>query len=85
MAMMPPVVVMAQEMLPARAATSSGIVMGLAWAAGSVGVIGVGILADAVGPRDAALASVPLLFAATALAAHPALAAHARHPDRDQL
>jgi FSR family fosmidomycin resistance protein-like MFS transporter len=84
MAMMPPVVVMAQEMLPARAATSSGIVMGLAWAAGSVGVIGVGILADVVGPRTAALASVPLLFAATALAAHPALAAHARHPEREQ-
>jgi MFS family permease len=78
MAMMPPVVVMAQEMLPARAALSAGIVMGLAWAAGSIGMIGVGVLADVIGARQAALASVPLMLAATALAAHPALAAYAR-------
>jgi MFS family permease len=78
MAMMPPVVVMAQEMLPARAALSAGIVMGLAWAAGSVGVIGIGILADVIGPRSAALASVPVLLVATVLAAHPSLAPHAR-------
>jgi hypothetical protein len=78
MAKMPPVVVMAQEMLPARAAMSAGIVMGLAWAAGSVGVIGIGILADVIGPRSAALASVPVLLVATVLATHSSLAPHAR-------
>ena len=78
MAMIPPVVVMAQEMLPTRAALGSGIVMGLAWAVGSVGVIGIGALADVVGPRPAALMALPLLFVATALAAHPSLAPHAR-------
>ncbi len=78
MAMLPPVVVMAQEMLPARAALGSGIVMGLAWGAGSIAVLGTGVLGDMVGPRAAALLSVPLLFVATALARHPSLAPHSR-------
>jgi hypothetical protein len=71
-------VVKAQEKLPARSALSAGIVMGLAWAAGSVGVIGIGILADLIGPRSAALASIPMLMIAVVLAAHPSLAPHAR-------
>ena len=78
MAMVPPVVVMAQEMLPARAALGSGIVLGLAWAAASVAVIAVGAVADYTGPLSAALLSVPLLLGATALALHPSLAPHAR-------
>ena len=39
MAMLPPIVVMAQEIVPESTAISSGIVMGLAWAAGSFGVL----------------------------------------------
>lgn len=78
MAMVPPVVVMAQEMLPARAALGSGIVLGLAWAVASVAVIAVGAVADYTGPLSAALLSVPLLLGATVLALHPSLAPHAR-------
>lgn len=78
MAMVPPVLVMAQEMLPARAALGSGIVLGLAWAAASVAVIAVGAVADYTGALPAALLSVPLLLGATALALHPSLAPHAR-------
>jgi len=43
-------------------------VMGLAWAAGSVGVLGTGVLGDFMGARGAALVSVPLMLVATALA-----------------
>ncbi len=78
MAILPPVVVIAQEMIPEGAAATSGIVMGLAWALGSVGVLGVGVLADQVGPVTAAAFSVPVLLVGTALALHPALARHAR-------
>ena len=68
MALLPPVVVMAQELVPSGAAFTSGIVMGLAWAAGSVGVLGTGVLGDFMGARGAALVSVPLMLVATALA-----------------
>lgn len=78
MAILPPVVVMAQEMLPSRAALGSGIVMGLAWAVGSIGVMLTGVLADVVGARSAALMSVPVLLIAPALAMHPSLRRHAR-------
>lgn len=78
MALLPPVVVMAQEMIPDGAAATSGIVMGLAWALGSVGVLGTGLLADAVGPATASALSVPMLLVGTLLALHPALARHAR-------
>lgn len=78
MALLPPVVVMAQEMIPDGAAATSGIVMGLAWALGSIGVLGTGLLADSVGPVAAAAASVPVLFLGTVLALHPALARFAR-------
>lgn len=73
MATLPPIVVMAQEMVPSGAAVSSGIVMGLAWAAGSVGVLATGAAADAVGPMMATLMSMPAILGAILLAAHPAL------------
>lgn len=73
MATLPPIVVMAQEMLPRGAAVSSGVVMGLAWATGSVGVLGTGLLADAIGPQSATLLSMPMILIAVALALHPAL------------
>jgi FSR family fosmidomycin resistance protein-like MFS transporter len=73
MAMMPAIVVKAQEMLPAGAAVSSGIVMGLAWAVGSVGVLLTGALGDWIGPREAAMVSMPALLGGTLLALHPAL------------
>lgn len=75
MAVLPPVVVMAQEILPRSAAVGSGIVMGLAWATGSVGVLGTGALADVIGPRGAALATMPVILGAVLLAAHPLLGA----------
>lgn len=73
MAILPPIVVSAQELVPEGAAATSGIVMGLAWAAGSVGVLLTGALADHLGARTATLWSMPVLLAATALALHPAL------------
>ncbi|HUE89019.1 MAG TPA: MFS transporter, partial [Vicinamibacterales bacterium] len=78
MAVLPPIVVIAQEVAPGRAARNSGIVMGLAWAAGSVAVLGVGMLGDVVGPRNAALAATPLGLVAAALALHRGLDAHRR-------
>jgi FSR family fosmidomycin resistance protein-like MFS transporter len=73
MALLPPIVISAQEMLPYGAAVGSGIVMGAAWAAGSLGVLGTGVLGDLVGARMAAIASTPLILAATLLAMHPGL------------
>jgi FSR family fosmidomycin resistance protein-like MFS transporter len=73
MALVPPVVVMAQEALPEGVGLSSGIVMGLAWAAGSVGVLITGAVGDVVGAYSAALFSMPLILLGTALAAHPSL------------
>jgi FSR family fosmidomycin resistance protein-like MFS transporter len=73
MAMMPAIVVKAQELLPDSAAVSSGIVMGLAWGVGSLGVLGTGALGDWIGPREAAMVSMPALLLGTALALHPRL------------
>jgi hypothetical protein len=64
---------MAQENLPSAAGVSSGIVMGLAWATGSLGVLGTGALADVIGPYAAALYSMPVMLIALGLALHPAL------------
>jgi FSR family fosmidomycin resistance protein-like MFS transporter len=69
MATLPAIVVMAQEMVPRGAAVGSGIVMGLAWATGSVGVLLTGVLADHVGPQTAAMATMPVILGALALAA----------------
>jgi FSR family fosmidomycin resistance protein-like MFS transporter len=68
MAMMPSIVVKAQELLPDSAAVSSGIVMGLAWGVGSLGVLGTGALGDWIGPRGAAMVSMPVLLLGTVLA-----------------
>ena len=80
LALMPPVIVIAQEILPDNKGVGSGIVMGLAWAVGSIAVIGFGFLADGIGPRPAAIASLPLLVIGTVLAFHPSLRLH-RTPD----
>lgn len=80
LATLPPIVVMAQESLPSAAGVSSGIVMGLAWATGSVGVLGTGALADAIGPYAAALLSMPVMLVALGLALHPALEPVSRPP-----
>lgn len=83
MATLPPIVVMAQEMLPSGTAVGSGIVMGLAWAVGAMGVLGTGALADVVGARIATLSSFPVILLAVGFALHPALARHpSRHPVR---
>ena len=73
MAMMPSIVVKAQELLPDSAAVSSGIVMGLAWGVGSVGVLLTGALGDWIGPREAAMVSMPALLFGTVLALNPRL------------
>ena len=77
MATVPPIVVMAQEMVPSGAAVSSAIVMGLAWATGSVGVLITAALADAIGPQMATLLSMPMVLIAVLFALHPALKADA--------
>jgi FSR family fosmidomycin resistance protein-like MFS transporter len=78
MALLPPIVVTAQEILPSGTAVGSGIVMGLAWATGSLGVLLTGVLGDVMGARDAALVCTPAILAATLLALHPTLRAHGR-------
>jgi FSR family fosmidomycin resistance protein-like MFS transporter len=78
MAMLPVLVIIGQELLPEGAAVSAGIVMGLAWATGSVGILGVGVVADVVGPVPAAAWAMPALALAGVLALHPVLRAHRR-------
>lgn len=68
MAILPPIVLLAQELLPGGASLGAGIVMGAAWATGSVAMLGIGILADQIGPQSAALAAVPLTALGIALA-----------------
>lgn len=70
MALLPPLVVIAQETVPGGAALSSGVVMGLAWATASVAMLATGVLGDLLGPRTAALLSVPVMLVAAGLAAH---------------
>jgi hypothetical protein len=78
MSLLPPIVVMAQEIVPSGAAVSSGIVMGLAWAVGSLGVLPAGALGDVVGAQTAALLCTPAVLGATLLALHPSMRAYAR-------
>jgi FSR family fosmidomycin resistance protein-like MFS transporter len=78
MALLPPLVIMAQEASPHGAATSAGIIMGLAWAAGSVAMIGAGAVADVIGPRSAALLCVPVLLGAALAARHPTVRPYGR-------
>ena len=73
MATLPPIVVMAQEMLPRAPGASSGIVMGLAWTVGAIGVMGTGAVADVTSPQTATLLSMPVAGIAALLALHPGL------------
>ncbi|MEM7417378.1 MAG: MFS transporter [Gemmatimonadota bacterium] len=73
MATLPPIVVIAQEMLPTGTGVGSGIVMGLAWATGAMFVLGTGAAADVIGASLATLASVPVALLAVGLALHPTL------------
>lgn len=84
MMLLPPIVVMAQEMIPEGAAVGSGVVMGLAWATGSVGVLGAGVLGDLYGPVLAAAVSMPAILIATGLAAHRSLARFGRPQTREE-
>jgi FSR family fosmidomycin resistance protein-like MFS transporter len=68
MAVVPPVVVMAQELVPDSTAVGSGIVMGLAWATGAAAVLATGALADVFGPQLATLWSMPMALVGVALA-----------------
>ena len=77
MALLPPTVVIAQEILPTGASIGSGIVMGMAWGTGTLGLGVVGVLGDLVGPQPAALAAMPMFLLGAALALHPALRPHA--------
>ena len=65
MATLPPLVVMAQEVLPEAASAAAGIAMGLAWATGSVAVMVVGGAADIIGPVWAQVAAMPALLIAS--------------------
>lgn len=78
MAILPPVVILAQELLPQGAAVASSVVMGMAWATASMLLPVAGALGDAAGARTAALATLPALLIATALTLHPALRPHGR-------
>ncbi len=68
MALLPPIVIMAQELVPHGRSLGAGIVMGLAWATGSVFMLMVGVLADAIGPQSAALYAMPAMLIGTAFA-----------------
>ena len=78
MAMLPPLVILAQEMVPEGAAVGSGIAMGLAWGVGSLLLPVSGLMGDVLGVRGGALASLPLYLAAIAMALHPVLRRGAR-------
>lgn len=73
MAVLPPIILVAQQMLPGGAGAGSGVVMGLAWATGSLGIPLAGLLANQVGVRAATLLSLPVLAAGCLLTMHPAL------------
>ena len=78
MAILPAIVVIALELAPSFGSTSSGIVMGLAWAAGSVAVLGAGAVADWLGPQTAAILLSPLVLLGSWLALRPSLRRHGR-------
>ena len=80
-AILPAVVVIALELAPRSSAMAGGIVMGLAWATGSVGVLGAGALGDLLGAQAAAVAVSPVVLVGAWLAMRPALARHGRPPE----
>ena len=61
----PACIVLAQEMVPGKARTTSGLTMGMAWGLAGLGVLATGALADAMG-IEKALRFV-LILPATAL------------------
>lgn len=73
MAVLPPIILVAQGMLPGGAGASSGVVMGLAWATGSLGIPLAGALANGLGVRTAALLCMPVLLVGCLLTLHPTL------------
>lgn len=77
MALIPPTVVVAQELIPSGAGVGSGIAMGLAWATGTLLLVPAGLVGDVVGPRGAALLGVPVLLVGTLVALHPSLRSRA--------
>ena len=83
MATLPPIVVMAQEMIPTGTAVGSGIVMGLAWATGASVVLATGALADVVGPDTATLISMPAVLLAVVFASRLTDDGTARTPAGD--
>src|SRR5690606_17646150 len=68
MAHLPPLVLIAQELVPRGESLGAGIAMGAAWAAGSIAVLGIGVLADLIGVLAAALVAVPLTSLGVVLA-----------------
>ena len=65
---MPVITMTAQNLAPARAGTVSAFMMGVAWGAGSLGVAGVGVMADAIGIRMALTLLLGALVVAATLA-----------------
>ena len=78
MAVLPPIVVMAIELAPSFVSTSSGIVMGLAWAVGSLGVLAAGAVSDVLGPQMGAIVLSPVVLIGSWLATRPKLRKHGR-------
>lgn len=76
MAVLPPIVIMALELAPSFASTSSGIVMGLAWATAALAIIPAGVLGDLLGPQAAAIALTPTVLLGTWFALRPKLRRH---------
>ncbi|MDT8340987.1 MAG: MFS transporter [Longimicrobiales bacterium] len=73
MAILPPVVILAQELVPRGAAVGSSVAMGLAWATGSLLLPLAGMLADGIGPQSAAMVTTGAFGVAFLLAGRPAL------------
>lgn len=78
MAVLPPIVVIALELAPSFGSTSSGIVMGLAWAVGSLGVLGAGVVGDLLGAQLGAILLTPVVLIGSWLALRPTLRSHGR-------
>jgi FSR family fosmidomycin resistance protein-like MFS transporter len=68
MAVLPPIVITAIELAPSFVSTSSGIVMGLAWAVGALGVLAAGAVGDWLGPQLAAVVLSPIILGGSWLA-----------------
>jgi hypothetical protein len=71
---------MALELSPSFGSTSSGIVMGLAWATAALAVLPAGVVGDLLGAQAAAILLTPTVLIGTWLALRPPLRHHARPP-----